>query len=69
LLVLHRIIHNVPPGIASSYTFNLKEGDKVTVSGPYGEFFIKDTDREMVYIGGGAGMAPSEISYLPFIKN
>jgi Na+-transporting NADH:ubiquinone oxidoreductase subunit F len=49
---------NVPPGIASSYTFNLKEGDKVTVSGPYGEFFIKDTDREMVYIGGGAGMAP-----------
>ena len=49
---------DVPPGIASSYTFNLKEGDKVTVSGPYGEFFIKDTDREMVYIGGGAGMAP-----------
>ena len=49
---------NVPPGIASSYTFNLKAGDKVTVSGPYGEFYIKDTDREMVYIGGGAGMAP-----------
>ena len=49
---------NVPPGIASSYIFNLKPGDKVTVSGPYGEFFIKDTDREMVYIGGGAGMAP-----------
>jgi len=48
----------VPPGIASSYTFNLKKGDKVTVSGPYGEFYIKDTDREMVYIGGGAGMAP-----------
>ena len=49
---------NVPPGIASSYIFNMKPGNKVTVSGPYGEFFIKDTDREMVYIGGGAGMAP-----------
>lgn len=49
---------DVPPGIASSYIFNLKPGDKVIVSGPYGEFFIQDTDREMVYIGGGAGMAP-----------
>ena len=49
---------NVPPGIASSFIFNMKPGDKVTVSGPYGEFYIKDTDREMVYIGGGAGMAP-----------
>ena len=49
---------DAPPGIASSYIFNLKPGDKVTVSGPYGEFFIKDTSREMVYIGGGAGMAP-----------
>lgn len=49
---------NVPPGIASSYIFNMKPGDKVTVSGPYGEFFIKDTEREMIYIGGGAGMAP-----------
>ena len=48
----------VPSGIASSYIFNLKPGDKVTISGPYGDFFIKDTDREMVYIGGGAGMAP-----------
>ena len=38
--------------------FSLKPGDKVTISGPYGEFFIKDTDREMVYVGGGAGMAP-----------
>jgi len=47
-----------PPGIASSHIFNLKPGDKVTISGPYGEFFIKDTEREMVYIGGGAGMAP-----------
>lgn len=47
-----------PPGISSSFIFNLKPGDKVTISGPYGEFFIKETDREMVYIGGGAGMAP-----------
>ena len=50
--------NDVPPGVASSYIFNLKAGDKVTVSGPYGEFFIKDSKREMVYIGGGAGMAP-----------
>jgi Na+-transporting NADH:ubiquinone oxidoreductase subunit F len=49
---------NVPPGKVSSYIFNLKPGDKVTISGPYGEFFIKDTEAEMVYIGGGAGMAP-----------
>lgn len=48
----------VNPGICSSYIFSLKPGDKVTISGPYGEFFIKDTDREMLYIGGGAGMAP-----------
>lgn len=49
---------NVNPGICSSYIFSRKPGDKVTVSGPYGEFFIKDTENEMVYIGGGAGMAP-----------
>ena len=49
---------DAPPGVASSYIYNLKEGDKVTISGAYGEFFIKDTDREMVYVGGGAGMAP-----------
>ena len=49
---------DVPPGIASSYVFSRKPGDKVTVSGPFGEFFIQETDREMVYIGGGAGMAP-----------
>lgn len=49
---------DVPPGIMSSYIFNLKPGDKVTISGPFGEFFAKDTDREMVFIGGGAGMAP-----------
>ena len=48
----------VNPGVCSSYVFGLKPGDKCTISGPYGEFFIKDTDKEMVYIGGGAGMAP-----------
>ncbi|PCI85550.1 MAG: NADH:ubiquinone reductase (Na(+)-transporting) subunit F [Hyphomicrobiales bacterium] len=48
----------IPPGIMSSYIFNLKPGDKVTISGPFGEFFARDTDREMVFIGGGAGMAP-----------
>ena len=49
---------DVPPGIASSYIFNCKPGDKVMVSGPYGEFFMKETDREIVFVGGGAGMAP-----------
>ena len=49
---------DVPPGISSSYIFSRKPGDKVTISGPYGEFFIQETEREMVYIGGGAGMAP-----------
>lgn len=48
----------VNPGICSSYIFSRKPGDKVTVSGPYGEFFIKNTNREMMFIGGGAGMAP-----------
>ena len=48
----------IQPGIASSYIFNLKPGDKVWISGPFGEFFAKETKREMVYIGGGAGMAP-----------
>ncbi len=49
---------DVNPGICSSYVFNCKPGDKVTISGPYGEFFIKETGAEMIYIGGGAGMAP-----------
>lgn len=49
---------NAPPGIASTFIFDLKPGDPVVVSGPYGEFFAKDTKREMCYIGGGAGMAP-----------
>ncbi|MEM6335796.1 MAG: NADH:ubiquinone reductase (Na(+)-transporting) subunit F [Bacteroidota bacterium] len=49
---------DVNPGICSSYVFSQKPGDKVVISGPYGEFHIKETDKEMVYIGGGAGMAP-----------
>ncbi len=49
---------DVNPGVCSSYVFGLKPGDKCTISGPYGEFFIKPTKKEMVYIGGGAGMAP-----------
>jgi len=49
---------DTPPGKMSSYIFNLKPGDKVTISGPYGEFFAKKTQAEMVFIGGGAGMAP-----------
>ncbi|MFB9868179.1 NADH:ubiquinone reductase (Na(+)-transporting) subunit F [Vreelandella sulfidaeris] len=47
-----------PPGLMSTYVFSLKEGDKVTVMGPFGEFFARDTDAEMIFIGGGAGMAP-----------
>ncbi|MBW8191777.1 NADH:ubiquinone reductase (Na(+)-transporting) subunit F [Neiella marina] len=49
---------SLPPGQMSSYIFSLKAGDKVTISGPFGEFFAKETDNEMVFIGGGAGMAP-----------
>ena len=48
----------VPAGLMSSYIFNLRPGDEVTISGPFGEFFARDSDREMVFIGGGAGMAP-----------
>ena len=48
----------LPPGVMSSYIFSLKPGDKVTISGPFGEFFAKETGREMCFIGGGAGMAP-----------
>ena len=48
----------VNPGVCSSYIFSRKPGDKVWISGPYGEFFVKDTNREMMFIGGGAGMAP-----------
>jgi len=53
-----KLWNDVAPGIASSYIYGLKPSDKVTISGPYGEFFIKDTQKEMIYIGGGAGMAP-----------
>lgn len=60
---------NVPPGKMSSYIFSLKPGDEVTISGPYGEFFIKDTDTEMVYIGGGAGMAPLRSHIFELFKN
>jgi Na+-transporting NADH:ubiquinone oxidoreductase subunit F len=49
---------DIPPGVASSYLFTLKPGDRVSLSGPYGDFFVKDTQREMCFIGGGAGMAP-----------
>ena len=60
---------DVPPGQMSSYIFNLKPGDKVTISGPYGEFFIKDSEAEMVYIGGGAGMAPLRSHIFELFKN
>lgn len=50
--------NTVPPGIMSSYIFNLKPGDKCIISGPYGEFYAKETGAEMVFVGGGAGMAP-----------
>ncbi len=49
---------NVPPGKMSSYIFNLKPGDTTTISGPFGEFFARETDKEMIFVGGGAGMAP-----------
>ncbi len=53
-----RAFEEVMPGLASSYVYSRKVGDTVTISGPYGEFFMQETDREMCYIGGGAGMAP-----------
>ncbi len=59
---------NAPPGIMSSYIFNLKPGDKVTISGPYGEFYIRETDAEMIYIGGGAGMAPLRSHIFELLK-
>ncbi len=60
---------DVPPGKMSSYIFNLKPGDKVTISGPYGEFFIKETESEMIYVGGGAGMAPLRSHIFELFKN
>jgi Na+-transporting NADH:ubiquinone oxidoreductase subunit F len=58
-----------PPGKMSSYIFNLKAGDEVTISGPYGEFFIKETPAEKIYIGGGAGMAPLRSHIFELFKN
>ena len=60
---------DVPPGKMSSFIFNLKPGDKVTISGPYGEFFIKETESEMLYVGGGAGMAPLRSHIFELFKN
>lgn len=59
---------NVNPGICSSYIYSLKPGDKVTISGPYGEFHVKDTNHEMMFIGGGAGMAPMRSQIFDQIK-
>jgi Na+-transporting NADH:ubiquinone oxidoreductase subunit F len=59
---------DVPPGIMSSWIFSLKQGDTVTISGPYGEFFARDTNAEMVFIGGGAGMAPMRAHILDQLK-
>ena len=59
---------DVPPGTLSSYIFNLKPGDKVTVMGPYGEFFARETDREMIFVGGGSGMAPMRSHILDQLK-
>lgn len=64
-----RAPEGTPPGKVSSYIFGCKPGDEVTISGPYGEFFIKDTDAEMVYIGGGAGMAPLRSHIYELFKN
>ena len=62
-------IPDAPPGKMSSWIFDLKPGDEATISGPYGEFFIKDTQAEMVYIGGGAGMAPLRSHIFELFKN
>ncbi len=59
---------NVPPGIMSSYIHSLHAGDQVTISGPFGEFFARDTDAEMIYIGGGAGMAPMRSHIFDLLK-
>lgn len=63
-----KLWNKVPAGKMSSYIFNLKPGDEVTISGPYGEFFTKDTDAEMVFIGGGAGMAPMRSHLFDLLK-
>lgn len=63
-----RAPEGTPPGKMSSYIFDLKPGDDVTISGPFGEFFAKDTDAEMVFIGGGAGMAPMRSHLFDLLK-
>jgi Na+-transporting NADH:ubiquinone oxidoreductase subunit F len=60
---------SVPPGIVSSYIFGLKPGDEVTVSGPFGHFFASDSDAEMVFVGGGAGMAPMRAHIFDQLKH
>lgn len=64
-----RAPEGTPPGKVSSYIFSCKPGDEVEISGPYGDFFIKDTNAEMVYIGGGAGMAPLRSHIFELFKN
>ena len=64
-----RRMEKVNPGVSSSYIFSLKPGDEVTVSGPYGDFFVQDSDREMMFIGGGAGMAPMRSHIFDQFKN
>lgn len=64
-----RAPRGTPPGKMSSFIFNLKPGDEVTISGPYGEFFIKETPAEKIYIGGGAGMAPLRSHIFELFKN
>lgn len=62
-------MEKVNPGVASSYIYNLKPGDEVTISGPYGEFFVQETQNEMMFIGGGAGMAPMRSHIFDQFKN
>ena len=59
---------NVPPGVVSSWLFSLEAGDAVDVSGPFGHFFVEDSDREAVFIGGGAGMAPLHAQILDLLE-
>jgi Na+-transporting NADH:ubiquinone oxidoreductase subunit F len=59
----------IPPGIMSSYVFSLKPGDTIKMYGPYGDFFARDTDNEMVFIGGGAGMAPMRAHIFDQLEN
>ncbi len=62
-------LQEASPGKGSSYIFNLKPGDKITLSGPYGEFFVKESEREMCFVGGGAGMAPLRSQILHYLES